>query len=129
MTTSWRACNSPPIGNGIAERQVDQHVAESLAQLPTACDIGSKKNIKCFKETWTGYKLHIDTADGDIPVTAILTSASMHDSQAAIPLMRLTGERVTYLYDLADSAYCSGVIRKVSRQVCNGLGGNAFALT
>ncbi len=100
----------------VIERQVGQNVAESLAQLPTACDIGSKKNSKGFKETWTGYKLHIDTADGDIPVTAILTSASLHDSQAAIPLMRMTGERVTYLYDLADAAYCSGVIRDVSRQ-------------
>jgi hypothetical protein len=100
----------------VIERQVGQSVAESLAQLPTACDVGSKKNSKGFKETWTGYKLHIDTADGDIPVTAIPTSASMHDSQAAIPLMRLTGERVAYLYDLADSAYCSGVIREVSRQ-------------
>ena len=100
----------------IIERQVDQSAAASLAQLPTACDVGSKKNSKGFKETWTGYKLHIDTADGDIPVTAILTSASVHDSQAAIPLMRLTDERVTYLYDLADAAYCSGVIRAVSRQ-------------
>jgi hypothetical protein len=100
----------------VIERQVGQSVTESLAQLPTACDVGSKKNSKGFKETWTGYKLHIDTADGDIPVTAILTSASLHDSQAAIPLMRVTGERVTYLYDLADSAYCSGVIREVSRQ-------------
>ena len=100
----------------VIERQVDQSAAASLAQLPTACDVGSKNNSKGFKETWTGYKLHIDTADGDIPVTAILTSASLHDSQAAIPLMRLTGERVTYLYDLADAAYCSGVIRAVSRQ-------------
>lgn len=100
----------------VIERQVDQSAAASLAQLPTACDVGSKKNSKGFKETWTGYKLHIDTADGDIPVTAILTSASVHDSQAAIPLMRLTGARVTYLYDLADAAYCSGVIRAVSRQ-------------
>ncbi len=100
----------------VIERQVDQSAAASLAQLPTACDVGSKKNSKGFKETWTGYKLHIDTADGDIPVTALLTSASVHDSQAAIPLMRLTGEWVTYLYDLADAAYCSGVIRAVSRQ-------------
>jgi len=100
----------------VIEQQVGQSVAESLAQLPSACDVGSKKNSKGFKETWTGYKLHIDTADGDIPVTAILTSASLHDSQAAIPLMRVTGERVTYLYDLADAAYCSGVIREVSRQ-------------
>ena len=85
-------------------------------RLPTACDVGSKKNSKSFKETWTGYKLPIDTADGDIPVTAMLTSASRHDRQAAIPLMRVTGERVTYRYDLADAAYCSGVIREVSRQ-------------
>lgn len=100
----------------VIERQVSQSVAESLAQLPSVCDVGSKKNSKGVKETWTGYKLHIDTADGDIPVTAILTSASMHDSQAAIPLMRVTGGRVTYLDDLADAAYCSGVIREVSRQ-------------
>ena len=57
--------------------------------------MGSKKNSKGFKETWTGYKLPIDTADDDIPVTAILTSAAVHNSQASIPLMRLTGERVT----------------------------------
>ncbi len=96
-------------------RQVDQRVAESLAQLPTACEVGSKKHSKGLKETWTGYKLHIDTADGDIPMTAMLTSASLPDSQAAIPLMRVTGERVTYRYDFADAAYCSGVIRAVSR--------------
>ena len=100
----------------VIEQQVGQSAAESLAQLATACDVGSKNNSKGFKETWTGYKLHIDTADGDIPVTAILTSASLHDSQAAIPLMRVTGERITYLYDLADAAYCSGIIREVSRQ-------------
>ncbi len=41
----------------VIERQVDQSVAKSLAQLPTACDVGSKKNSKGFKETWTGYKL------------------------------------------------------------------------
>ena len=105
-----------PKALSVIDRQVDQRVAESLAELPTACDVGSKQNSKGFKETWTGYKLPIDTADGDIPVTAMLTSASLHDSQAAIPLMRMTGERVTYRYDLADAAYCSGVIREVSRQ-------------
>ncbi|HBC86462.1 MAG TPA: hypothetical protein DCZ94_05865 [Lentisphaeria bacterium] len=34
--------------------------------------------------TWRGYKLHIDTMDGDIPISAHLTSASVHDSQVAI---------------------------------------------
>jgi hypothetical protein len=55
--------------------------------------------------SWTGYKLHIDVADGDIPVTGLLTSASLHDSQAAIPLAAMTAQRVTNCYDLMDSAY------------------------
>ena len=93
------------------ERQVAQTAEQSRAELPTACDVGSKKNSKGYKETWIGYKLHIDTADGDIPVNAILTSASVHDSQVAIPLMCQTSQRVTYLYDLADAAYCSPILR------------------
>ncbi len=39
-----------------AERALDQ----MLADLPTACDVGSKKNSKGYKETWIGYKLHLD---------------------------------------------------------------------
>jgi hypothetical protein len=99
------------------ERQVAQTAEQSRAELPTACDVGSKTNSKGYKETWIGYKLHIDTADGDIPVHAILTSASVHDSQVAIPLMRQTSQRVTYLYDLADAAYCSPILREESRRL------------
>jgi hypothetical protein len=32
------------------------------ADLPAACDVGTEKNSKGFKERWTGYKLHIDVA-------------------------------------------------------------------
>ncbi len=39
---------------------------------------------KGYKHSWTGYKLHIDVADGQIPVACLLTSASVHDSQVAI---------------------------------------------
>ena len=81
-----------------------------LAELPTACDVGSKKNSKGYKETWIGYKLHIDVACGQIPVACVLTSASVHDSQVAIPLMTMTGARVTYLYDLMDAAYDAAAI-------------------
>ena len=73
-----------------------------LADLPTACDVGCKKNSKGYKETWTGYKLHIDVACGQIPVSCVLTSASVHDSQVAIPLMTMTSARVSYLYDLME---------------------------
>jgi hypothetical protein len=99
------------------ERQAQQTLAQNLTELPTACDVGSKKSSKGFKETWVGYKLHIDTADGDIPVSAVLTSASLHDSQVALPLMHLSSQRVTYLYDLADAAYCSPIIRDEARRL------------
>ena len=86
-----------------------------LADLPTACDVGCKKNSKGYKETWTGYKLHIDVACGQIPVSCVLTSASVHDSQVAIPLMTMTSARVAYLYDLMDAAYDAAAIHDQSR--------------
>ena len=46
--------------------------------------------------------MHIDAADGGIAGSCLLTSASLHDSQAAIPLATMTGARVTHLYDLMD---------------------------
>src|SRR3954463_1926203 len=36
---------------------------------------------------------------------AVLTAASTHDSQAAIPLARLSRQRVVWLCDVMDSAY------------------------
>jgi hypothetical protein len=96
-------------------------LAETLDELPTACNagvpsdgsmslgwnagvpsdgsmslgwnVGTKKNSKGYKETRIGYKLHIDAADGQIPISCILTSASLHDSQAAIPLAELANSR------------------------------------
>ena len=87
------------------ERQATMSLSEMLADLPTVCSVGSKRNAKGHTESWIGYKLHIDTADGDIPVSCILTSASVHDSQVALPLAIMTAARVTNLYDLMDSAY------------------------
>ena len=54
---------------------------------------------------WNGYKLHLDTVDTGIPVSAIITSASVHDNQVAIPLVTLSAKKITNLYDLMDSAY------------------------
>jgi len=96
------------------ERQEKMSLEEMLKDLPKNCDVGSKKNSKGYKETWIGYKLHIDTADGQIPVSCVLTSASTHDSQAAIPLAELTNEKLTNLYDLMDSAYDASAVKKKS---------------
>jgi hypothetical protein len=99
------------------ERQSGMTLAAMLADLPRACDVGAKRNAKGYLETWTGYKLHIDTADGEIPISCVLTSASVHDSQVAIPLATITAGRVTNLYDLMDSAYDVAAIKQHSRDL------------
>jgi len=76
-----------------------------------------EKNSKGYKVSWTGYKLHLDVADGGIPISAVLTSASTHDSQVAIPLAKMSSERVTNLYDVMDSAYDVPQIHDMSRQL------------
>ena len=88
-----------------------------LAELPRCCDVGTKRNAKGYKETWVGYKLHIDSADGEIPISCVLTAASVHDSQVAIPLATITAGRVTSLYDLMDSAYDAAPIKQHSRDL------------
>ena len=90
---------------------------EMLDDLPKACDVGTKKNSKGYKVSWIGYKLHLDVADGGIPISAILTSASTHDSQVAIPLAKMSHERVINLYDVMDSAYDVPQIHDMSRQL------------
>jgi len=99
------------------ERQTKMTLEEMLDDLPRNCNVGSKKNSKGYKETWIGYKLHIDAADGQIPISCILTSASLHDSQAAIPLAQMTAQRVTNLYDLMDSAYDARAIHEHIRSL------------
>ena len=99
------------------QRQTKMTLAEMLDELPKAANVGTKKNSKGYKESWVGYKLHIDAADGQIPISCILTSASLHDSQAAIPLAQMTAQRVTNLYDLADAAYDIEAIHEHSRSL------------
>jgi hypothetical protein len=99
------------------ERQRHQKLDRMLKELPRECDIGAKTSSQGHQQYWRGYKLHLDVADGQLPISAILTSASVNDSQVAIPLMTMTGERVTYLYDLMDSAYDANAIHAHSRQL------------
>ena len=75
--------------------QLDRSLEENLEGLPTLCDWGRKKNSKGKILQWRGYKLHLDVADGDVPISAILTSASVYDNQVAIPLAQLSYGRVT----------------------------------
>jgi len=104
----------PPADERRLARQRKQTATEALSELPTACDIGTKVDAKGHKTSWCGFKLHMDVVDGDIPVFAVTTSASLHDSQAAIPMGKRTAERVTSWYDLMDKAYDARDIRESS---------------
>jgi hypothetical protein len=99
------------------QRQRYQKLEQMLRELPCACDSGVKKNSHGNEHYWRGYKLHLDVADGQVPVSAILTSASVNDSQVAIPLMTMTSRRAVYLYELMDSAYDADLIHAHSRHM------------
>ena len=99
------------------ERQQTMTMEEMLADLSHKCDVGTKKNSKGFKESWIGFKFHLDAADGQIPISCILTSASTHDSQVALPLATMTSQRITNLYDLMDAAYDAPIVRERSKSL------------
>jgi hypothetical protein len=99
------------------ERQSTQSLEEMLKDIPTACDVGTKKNAKGYKVSWTGFKLHIAVASGQIPIACILSSASTHDSQVAIPLMTMTSRIVRGLYDVMDAAYDANAIFDYSKSL------------
>lgn len=107
---------APAAGSPI-RRQRGQTLPDMLAELPTICDRGTKCNAQGYKTSWNGYKLHIDTADCGVPIAALLCSASMHDSRAAVPLSHITKQRVTNLYDVMDAAYCSKELHAHCREL------------
>ena len=98
-------------------RQREMKLPEMVAELPTHCSIGVKKSQEGNQKYWRGYKLHLDVADGQIPISGILTAACLHDSQAAIPLAVMSAQRVTSLYDVMDAAYDATEIREHSRSL------------
>lgn len=99
------------------KRQRQQTLAQIMKDIPTVCDRGAKCNAQGYKNGWNGYKLHIDTADCGVPISALLSSASMHDSLAAIPLSLISQQRITHLYDVMDAAYCSFELHEHSRSL------------
>lgn len=99
------------------DRQLEMSQKERLSDLPKTCDVGAKADSKGNINYWVGYKCHIDTGDGDIPLSCIVTSASIHDSQVAIPLAEETTAKVTNLYDLMDAAYDCPQIEQHSKSL------------
>lgn len=108
---------APPPEPKRIEEQSGRSLEDNIKELPNQCDVGAKQDSKGHTIRWIGYKLHLSIVDGGIPVAAILTSASTHDSQAAIPLLQMTSERLDTLYDIMDSAYDAQGIHDFSRSL------------
>jgi len=87
------------------ENQVREDAAMSLGKLNKNCAFGCKKNSQGNIETTKGYKLHLDVSDTGFPLSAVITAANVHDSQVAIPLEKLTEQKVTFCYSLMDAGY------------------------
>ena len=69
--------------------------------------------LRCVEEhlpIWKGYKLHLDVSDTGFPITACVTGANVHDSMPAIPMEKMTEQRVAFCYSLMDPAYDSKTI-------------------
>ena len=97
------------------ERQLDQVPEIALLELPCLCDTGCKPDTAGHLHHWKGYKFHIVTNEWGVPLRAVTTAASVHDSQVAIPLLQLTARQVTALYDLLDRGYDAEPIRECSQ--------------
>lgn len=114
-----RKSETPAAGNkSRLELQPAMTVEQMLQELPRACDWGMKLGEQGGKQWWKGFKLHCDISDAGLPLSCLLTSASLHDSQAAIPLATLTSQRVQVLYELMDAGYHSQLLRNY----CEALG-------
>ena len=107
--------NTPPPEPSNLELQGARTLEENMSGIPKNCDWGCKTNSKGKIEQWCGYKLHIGAADCGIVTGAMLSSASMHDSQAAIPLMQMNkGNVFASLYNVMDTAYDAKAIANFS---------------
>lgn len=89
------------------ERQAygNMSLEEMLAELSYNCDIGKKRDPNGYPLVWKGYKLHAAVDDHCIPLAVIVTSASLNDNQAAIPLGIKADKVALNFYDLMDAAY------------------------
>src|SRR5476649_2458119 len=75
------------------------------SDLPKLCDKGMKKSAQGYTMIWKGYKLHAAVDDHCVPLAVIITSASLNDCEAAIPLAIKSDRVAKNLYDLMDAAY------------------------
>lgn len=106
---------TPPLTR--MERQLPQVPEIALLEIPTACDTGAKPDTHQHLHYGVGDKFHVVTNEWGVPLCAVTTAASGHESQVAVPLLQLTARRVTALYDLMDRGYDAAALRTCSEQL------------
>ena len=104
----------------VIEKQAEGDAKTSLDGIGKECAWGCKKNGEGNVRFWKGYKrtkgpMHRDVGDTGFPPTAIVTGATVHDSQPAIPMEQVTEMNVPFCYGLMASAYDSKVIDRFIR--------------
>lgn len=104
---------APPLTR--LQRQLEQTPEQACAELSRVCGRGCKRDRHGHPHYWIGYKAHLDVTDDMLPITVLTTSAQVHDSQVAIPLAKLTAQRVTVLYELMDAAYDAAPIYQAAQ--------------
>jgi hypothetical protein len=97
----------PKKAPSVITQQIQEDPSKSLSSINKSCAWGCKKNSQGKVLYWKGVKLHLDVSDIGFPITAIITGANVHDSQLAIPMEKLTEQKITHLYSLMDAAYDS----------------------
>ena len=93
------------------EKQLTEEAFVSLGRLNKECTMGYKQNSQGNYSYWKGYKLHLDVSDSGFPITAYVTGANVQDCLLAIPMERLTEQRITFCYSLMDKGYDAKRIR------------------
>ncbi len=94
---------SPACSHGLAQPAQERRLKETRRPGDGLCQ-GNEGELQGGTTTWQGSELPLDTADCGVPLSAILTSASTHASQATVPLALLPTERVASGYALMDTA-------------------------
>jgi len=90
--------------------QLNENPYSSLERLNKKCSIGAKQNSQGNMSYWRGYKLHLDVSDWGYPITACVTGANVQDCLVAIPMEKITEQKVTFCYSLMDRGYDTNAI-------------------
>ena len=92
------------------EKQLNEISPVSLGRLNKKCTFGYKRNSHGNYSSWKGYKLHLDVSDWGYPITACVTGADVPDCFLAIPMEKMTEQKVTFCYSLMDKGYDANLI-------------------